>query len=38
MERVDAVALLQQLLNKDLVEVARQYNVTIFKEGKKNKG
>lgn len=38
MERTDAVALLQQLLNKDLVEVARQYGVTIFKEGKKNKG
>lgn len=38
MERVDAVALLQQLLNKDLVEVAQQYGVTIFKEGKKNKG
>ena len=38
MERVDAVALLQQLLNKDLVEVARQHGVTIFKAGKKNKG
>lgn len=38
MERTTAVALLQQLLNKDLVAVARAHNVTIFKEGKKNKG
>ena len=38
MERAAAVALLQQLLNKDLVEVAHQYGVTIFKEGRKNKG
>lgn len=30
--------MLQQLLNQDLVSVARQYGVTIFKEGKKNKG
>lgn len=38
MERAAAVALLQQLLNQDLVAVARQHGVTIFKEGKKNKG
>jgi len=38
MERTAAVALLQELLNKDLVEVARQHGVTIFKDGKKNKG
>lgn len=38
MERAAAVALLQQLLNKDLVEVARQHDVTIFKGAKKNKG
>lgn len=38
MERAEAVALLQQLLNQDLVRVAQQHGVTIFKEGCKNKG
>lgn len=38
MERTEAVQLLTLLINKDLVQVARQHGVTIFKEGKKNKG
>lgn len=38
MERADAVELLKQLIDKDLVEVARTHGVTIFKDGKKNKG
>lgn len=38
MERAEAVRLLELLVNQDLVEMARQHNVTIFKEGKKNKG
>ncbi|WP_201984810.1 MvaI/BcnI family restriction endonuclease [Hymenobacter rubidus] len=38
MERADAVRLLNQLINKDLVQVAHAHGVTIFKGGKKNKG
>lgn len=38
MERVDAVRLLSQLIDKDLVQVAKAHGVTIFKDGKKNKG
>lgn len=38
MERSDAVALLQQLLNKDLVTLATAHGVAIFVNGKKNKG
>ncbi|GAB3583504.1 PDDEXK family nuclease [Hymenobacter daeguensis] len=38
MERADAVRLLEQLIDKDLVQVAHAHGVTIFKDGKKNKG
>lgn len=38
MERVDAVRLLSQLIDQDLVQVAKAQGVTIFKDGKKNKG
>lgn len=38
MERTEAVKLLSQLLNQDLVAVARQHGVAIFVNEKKNKG
>ncbi|WP_310397318.1 MvaI/BcnI family restriction endonuclease [Hymenobacter sp.] len=38
MERADAVKLLNQLLNQDLVAVAQQHGVAIFVNEKKNKG
>ena len=38
MERTEAVALLTKLLNQDLVPLARANGVTIFLNGKKNKG
>jgi DNA mismatch repair protein MutH len=38
MERAEAVELLKQLIGKDLVQVAHAHGVTIFKDGKKNKG
>ncbi|MGI4870829.1 MAG: MvaI/BcnI family restriction endonuclease [Janthinobacterium lividum] len=38
MERPEAFRLLQELLNQDLVQVAQQHSVTIFVEGRKNKG
>lgn len=38
MERPEAVRLLRELLNQDLVEVAQRHGVTIFVEGRKNKG
>lgn len=38
MEREDAVRKLKALVGYDLVPLASQYDVTIWKEGKKNKG
>ena len=38
MERQQAYKLLQQLKGKDLRELANQFEVTVFKDGKKNKG
>lgn len=38
MERSDAVALLQQVLNQDLVALASEHGVAIFVNDKKNKG
>lgn len=38
MERSDAVALLQQILNQDLVTLASAHGVAIFVNDKKNKG
>ncbi len=38
MERVEAVQKLKQLIGKELHELARQYNVTIYRKGRVNKG
>lgn len=38
MERPEAMRLLRALIDQDLVEVAQQHGVTIFVEGRKNKG
>ena len=38
MERQKAYKLLQQLKGKDLRELARKYEITVFKGEKKNKG
>ncbi len=38
MERQQAYKLLQQLKGKDLRKLAEKYEITVFKEGKKNKG
>lgn len=38
MEREEAYKLLQQLKGKDLRKLADKYEVTVFKNGKKNKG
>ena len=38
MERETAIDKLKQLEGRDLVPLARQYEVTIWKQGKKNKG
>ena len=38
MEREDAIRKLKELEGKDLVALARQYDVTIWKGDKKNKG
>jgi len=38
MKREKALELLQQLKGKDLRELANEYEVTVFKNGKKNKG
>lgn len=38
MERLEAIRLLQALINQDLVEVAQRHGVTILVEGRKNKG
>ena len=38
MERAEAVRLLNQLLQQDLVAVAQAHGVAIFVDGKKNKG
>jgi len=38
MERHRALELLQQLKGKDLRELATEYEVTVFRDGKKNKG
>jgi DNA mismatch repair protein MutH len=38
MERQKAYELLQQLKGKDLRVLANEYEITVFKNGKKNKG
>lgn len=38
MERTDAIAKLKELEGKDLRKLADRYNVTVWKEGKLNKG
>ena len=38
MERVEAIKKLKQLVGKDLHELAHQYNVTIYQNGRVNKG
>lgn len=38
MERSEAIINIKKIVGKDLRELAREYNVTVFKEGKKNKG
>ncbi len=38
MEREEAVKKIQELIGKDLRELAPKYEVTVFKDGKKNKG
>ncbi len=38
MERPEAVRLLRELINQDLVEVAQRHGINIFVEGRKNKG
>lgn len=38
MERSEAVRLLRELIDQDLVQVAQQHGVTIFMKGRKNKG
>lgn len=38
MERDEAHAKLSKLIGKDLRQLADEYNVTVFKDGKKNKG
>lgn len=38
MERPEAIRLLRELLDQDLVEVAQRHGVNIFVEGRKNKG
>lgn len=38
MERAEAIVKLQQLVGKELHELALQYNITIYREGRVNKG
>jgi DNA mismatch repair endonuclease MutH len=38
LERIDAINQINQLLGKDLRELAKQFEITVFKDGKKNKG
>lgn len=38
MERVEAVVKLQQLVGKELHDLANEYNINIYKNGKVNKG
>lgn len=38
MERTEAIKKINQIVGQDLRELASNYNVTVFKEGKKNKG
>jgi len=38
MERTEAVEKLQELMGKELHELAREYGVTIYRNGKVNKG
>jgi len=38
LERIEAINKINQLLGKDLRELAKNYEVTVFKDGKKNKG
>ena len=38
MEREEAIAKVSKLIGQDLRELAKKYNVTVFKNGKKNKG
>jgi DNA mismatch repair endonuclease MutH len=37
-ERTEAIKKINQIVGQDLRELASNYNVTVFKEGKKNKG
>lgn len=38
MERTEAIRNINKIVGRDLRELASKYNVTVFKEGKKNKG
>lgn len=38
MNRTDAIARINEIIGKDLRSLADEYNVTVFKNGKKNKG
>ena len=38
MEREEAIAKISKLIGQDLRQLAKTYNVTVFKNGKKNKG
>lgn len=38
MERTEAIRNINKIVGRDLRELASNYNVTVFKEGKKNKG
>ncbi len=38
MEREEAVKKIQELIGKDLRKLARAYGITVFREGRKNKG
>jgi len=38
MERQEAISKIKEIIGQDLRELANKYGVTVFKEGKKNKG
>lgn len=38
MERSEAIRNIKKIIGQDLRELAKKYNVTVFKDGKKNKG
>ena len=38
MERVDAIKSIQELIGKDIRPLADKYNITVWIDGKKNKG